>query len=200
MARISSKLVTIVAAWFALCSAAFAAAPSDSTAPSAQSQAPISASMSSDLPVATTTEDQTAKQIDAWLANDGSGARPPQGPGPDLGPPPPRAIHGEASVGIGSNGAREAYVAADIPIGDRSDLGVSLSDTKLPSYHGRGGGEYTSVGVSLYIDTSKNGRAPCGQPRWGEPLPSDQGGPACAGGEAAGLMPGINAMAAQAAR
>ncbi|MGC1301654.1 MAG: hypothetical protein WA840_04695, partial [Caulobacteraceae bacterium] len=128
-------------------------------------------------------------------------AGPSQGGPSGQGAPPPRAIHGEAGVSIGSSGYRDAYVAADIPIGDRSDLGVAVSDTKLPSHHGYGGGEYKSLGISLNIDASKGGQGACA-PRWGEALPSDHVAPACAGGdgEASGLMPGLAAMASQAQR
>jgi hypothetical protein len=196
MAHTGFKLVSIAAAWFALCSAAFAA---DSPAPA--SAAPVMTASTgptaSDGAVATSTsDDATARQIDAFLADNGApGGQPaPQDQGQ------PRAIHGEAGVSFGSRGYRNAYVAADIPVGQSSDLGVAVSDTKVPSYHGYGGGESRSLAVSLNINTANGAGQGCGAPHWGQPLPTDHLAPACAqgfdGGEAAGLAPGLAAMEA----
>jgi hypothetical protein len=205
MAHIGFKLVTITAAWFALCSAAFAAdTAASSTQASAQaSDAPITAAYSSGVPsgaVATSTDDATARQIDAFLADDGAPGGAQAGPQDQA---QPRAIHGEAGVSIGSRGYRNAYVAADIPVGQNSDLGVAVSDTKIPSYHGYGGGESKSLAVSLNINTANGGGQGCGAPHWGQALPTDHFAPACAqglnGGEAAGLAPGLAAMEAASA-
>src|SRR6201996_2568703 len=204
MAYIGLRLVSITAAWFALCSAAFAAdtAASPVQASSPQASAPpvmtasTSPASSSGAVATSTSDDATARQIDAFLADDGA----PGGQAAQQGQAQPRAIHGEAGVSFGSRGYHNAYVAADIPVGQNSDLGVAVSDTKAPSYHGYGGGESKSLAVSLSINTAHGGGQGCGVPHWGQPLPTDHLSPACAqgldGGEAEGLAPGLAAMAA----
>jgi hypothetical protein len=77
---------------------------------------------------------------------------------------------------------------------------VAVSDTKVPSYHGYGGGESKSLAVSLNINTANGGGGQaCGPPHWGQTLPTDHFAPACAQGEAAGLAPGLAAMEAASA-
>jgi hypothetical protein len=77
--------------------------------------------------------DTTDAQIAAWTA------APPPSPtdalvkGDAAGP---RQIHGEAGVSIGSSGYRSGYVAADIPIGTDSSLGVAVSESQLKLKHG----------------------------------------------------------------
>jgi hypothetical protein len=195
--RNSFKVVSVVVAWFALCSAAFAA---DNQVMTASASVPLTDPQPSGA-VSTNSDDQTARQIDAWLSNDGASANQggPQGGGQG-GAAQPRAIHGEAGASIGSNGYRNAYVAADIPVGQNSDLGVAVSDTQLPSRHGYGGGSVKSLGISLSINTANGGGgSSCGPQHWGQQLPTDHIAPACLQGDTSGLAPGLAAMAAESA-
>ena len=55
-----------------------------------------------------------------------------------------RPIHGVAGVSIGTGGYSSAYVAADIPVGDRGTLGVAVSETdygKTNVYYNPGYGQ-----------------------------------------------------------
>ena len=77
-------------------------------------------------PADTTTAQTTAARLDTApsVAPD-SGRRP---------------IHGVAGVSIGTGGYSSAYVAPDIPVGDRGTLGVAVSQTDYgnnPVYYGR---------------------------------------------------------------
>ncbi len=204
MTHIGFRLVSITAAWFALCSAAFAADTQSTAAQTADqttaSQATASQPVAGQGPISSSAgavatasgDDATARQIDAWLADDGA----PGSQAAQQGQAQPRAIHGEAGVSFGSRGYRNAYVAADIPVGQNSDLGVAVSDTKIPSYHGYGGGESKSLAVSLSINTAHGGGQTCGPQHWGQTLPTDHLAPACAEGEGSDLAPGLAAMAA----
>lgn len=87
--------------------------------------------------------------------------------------PEPRKIHGEAGVTIGSGGYKSGYVAAAIPVGESSTLGVAYSQTHYGNngryyydggYYGRPGYGYArggtseSVAVSLDIGSLGGGR------------------------------------------
>ena len=91
-------------------------------------------------PVATTTTSQTtAARLDTApsVAPD-SGRRP---------------IHGVAGVSIGTGGYSSAYVAADIPVGDRGTLGVAVSETdygKNNVYYNPGYGRGYGYGYGGY--------------------------------------------------
>ena len=120
-------------------------------------------------PVATATSDATSAQIDAWLADDGAepgvnGASPAA-----VASFPPRAIHGEASVSMGSDGYRAASIAALVPVGATGTLGVGLADARLA---GRRGGEARSLDISLSLGAGAP-QEPCGLRHTGPQLLSD---------------------------
>ncbi len=149
------------------------AAPSSDEVYTAATAGHMSASMTS-APLAkpAPTGDTTDAQIAGWLsAGQNSADADGQAGGPQGNPP--RAIHGEMGVSVGSNGYRNVYGVTDIPIGQNSDLGLAASNSSYNGRHGYGGGSQTSLGVSLRLgDPSGAPSNPCGMNRsvW---LPTD---------------------------
>ena len=69
-----------------------------------------------------------------------------------------RQIHGEASVSIGTGGYRDIYLAATMPIGKDSALGVAVEDTQLPKPWK---GEARSLYVNLAVGGASAAPADC---------------------------------------
>ncbi len=76
----------------------------------------------------------TATQIERYLAD--AAAEPLRSGTASDREPGPRKIHGEVSVSVGTGGYRSGYLTADIPVGERSTLGVAVGHTDF----GRNGG------------------------------------------------------------
>ncbi len=69
---------------------------------------------------------------------------------------PPREIHGEAGVSIGSSGYRSGYILTDIPIGKNSDLGIAVGESEIkPKNFGKIKDQ--SLAISLNIGGADNG-------------------------------------------
>jgi hypothetical protein len=106
--------------------------------------------------------DSIDAQIAAWtnapaVADDGSAK-------PDAGPPPPRQIHGEAGVAVGSNGYRAGYISTDIPLGRDSDLGIAVGESEIKPKH-FGTIKDKSLAISLSIGGGDLGPSiNCGSP------------------------------------
>jgi hypothetical protein len=95
---------------------------------------------------ASTQSDSLDSQIAAWT-------QPPPADGaanPGAGQPPPRQIHGQAGVGIGSSGYRSGYVEADIPIGRASDLDIAVGESEIkPKHYGTIKSQSLAVSLTL---------------------------------------------------
>ena len=112
----------------------------------------------------------TSAQISAWEHDDGEDLAEADAPDP-LARASPRAVHGEVTVGIGSNGYREAFGVVDLPVGETGDLIVAGSRS---SFGGRGisaGRQSLSVGLFL------NGATPCVRDREGVNLENGDSSP-----------------------
>jgi hypothetical protein len=69
-----------------------------------------------------------------------------------------RQIHGEASVSVGTGGYRDVYLAATMPIGKDSALGVAVEDAQLPRPWK---GEARSLYVNLAVGGASTAPADC---------------------------------------
>lgn len=128
----------------------------------------------------------TQAQIANWISSEEISEDGPQGYGPgDASGPAPRAVHGEFGASIGTGGYRNVYGVADIPVGQTGDLGLAVSNTAYNGRHGYGGGQSTSLGVSLRLGDPSGAPTPqCGMARsvW---LPTDdRAALSCAGAAA----------------
>ena len=97
-------------------------------------------------------------QIQEWL-DDSPAALPSRAPAAD-GPavPPDRAIHGEFGVGVGSQGYREIYGVAAIPLGDKGVATVAASETRFNGR--RWGGNAQSFGLNLAFGDAARSAGP----------------------------------------
>jgi hypothetical protein len=110
--RPAALIATLLAS--ALCTVAAAQTPS--AAPQANAAA----------------QDDLDAQIAAWTkAPDPAAAAAGGGDQPA----PPRQIHGEAGVSVGSSGYRAGYITTDIPIGKDSDLGLAVGESEIKPKH-----------------------------------------------------------------
>jgi len=136
---------------------------------------------------ATASNTDTAKQISAWINEDGdsSESRPVAGLVPAM-PQRDRAIHGEVGASIGSGGYRSAYGVANMPIGQNSDVTVAISDehfgagNRRRGYgYGWGGGDRRSLGIALNLNSADRGGPGASRcddpepPKWSLGLPDD---------------------------
>jgi len=104
---------------------------------------------------------------------------------------PPRQIHGQVGVAVGTGGYRSAYVQSDIPVGRDGNLSIFVQETQGGRGHGYGCGSgngydsgygygaHPGRSLGLSLDLSGPGRAAdCRQGPWdrtaqrGEPAPS----------------------------
>ena len=143
--RRTARDVLVLAAWAALVTASSVAAQPEviSTAPG-----PVQQGVAMATPVA------TGAQISAWEHDDRKDLSEANAADP-LARASPRAVHGEVTAGIGSNGYREASGVVDLPVGETGDLIVAGSRS---SFDGRGiGAGRQSLSVGLFL----NGATPC---------------------------------------
>jgi hypothetical protein len=132
-------------------SLAFAADQADASAPDVVATAagtptsPTDSSLSRWLDDAPPVAGQTAN---GQTANGQNGAQTPL----------VRQIHGEASVSVGTGGYRDLYLAATMPIGKDSALGVAIEDTQLPKPWK---GEARSLYVNLAVGGASAAPADC---------------------------------------
>jgi hypothetical protein len=69
-------------------------------------------------------------------------------------PGPDRGVHGEVGFGVGSNGYRDIYGAATMPVGKIGQLGVAVEDTQFGKpYHY----EQRSLSVALALGGANDG-------------------------------------------
>lgn len=108
----------------------------------------------------------TEEQIAHWLAT--SPARTERALDDDLWPEDraPRRVHSQASVSVGTGGYSSAYVATQIPLGDKGWLGLSYAQTDHGDNSGYGWG-YGGYGAD-YAPYSYNGPGAYGRARGGQ--------------------------------
>jgi hypothetical protein len=149
-----------LAAAFATSIALAQSAPSADAVAGASTQAPAVVAQPS---AATAQSDSIDSQIAAWTQ------APPGDAAAAGGVAPPRQIHGEAGVSVGSSGYRSGYVSADIPIGKDSDLGIAVGESEFKPKH-FGTIKDQSLAISLRIGNGGNSPPPACA---GETLPVD---------------------------
>jgi len=112
----------------------------------------------------------TSEQIDAYLRAS------PTTPWQDAealdrqGDEPPRQVHGEVGVAVGTGGYRSAYVQSDIPVGRDGNLSIFVQQTQGGRGHGYGYGSgygngygyggHSGQSLGLSLDFSGSARAP----------------------------------------
>lgn len=121
-------------------------------------------------PVITAPDAETDREIGAWLADADAPSNTAPVAAPSTAPMQDRAIHGEAEVGLGSNGDRLARVSAVVPVGTDGELGLALADEALGGR--RGHSDHKSVALSLQLGEGVSSE-PCGLRHTGVPLASD---------------------------
>lgn len=107
------KLAILTAAILALASAA-------------QAQEAISTAGASGTPPT----DETARQIERWLADSPAAHEQEDGVLAGLVGEPDRRIHGEVGMAIGTGGYRSAYISSVMPLGDNGTLALSIGQEK----------------------------------------------------------------------
>ncbi len=174
------------------------AGPVQATCAVAQTGAIVTAPVPVSGSVAAPAPDTTNAQISAWGHEDDDGSLE-QGAGDPPYPQRTRAIHGELTAGIGTNGYREASGVADVPIGNSSDLIVAAARSSLDGRGVRGGRQSLSVG--LFLNGSKPQASNCGAdkgsaayravglPWYGLPALSGGSSTGCALADGRGVVP-----------
>lgn len=75
--------------------------------------------------------DETARQIERWLAESPAARQEDEGVLTGLlGEEPDRKIHGEVGVAIGTGGYRSGYIHSVMPLGETGTLALTLSQEK----------------------------------------------------------------------
>ncbi|ATQ42139.1 hypothetical protein [Caulobacter mirabilis] len=129
---------------------------------------PVLAAEPADAPMSTagasgTPPMDTATQIERYLAD--AAAEPVRSAAAAERDSGPRKIHGEVSVSVGTGGYRSGYLTADIPVGERSTVGVAVGHTDF----GRNGGYYGYGGPVSRCLRGPDGFAASRAPTWNDP-------------------------------
>lgn len=74
--------------------------------------------------------DETALQIERWLADSPAAREQEEGVLAGLVGQPDRKIHGEVGMAIGTGGYRSAYISSVMPLGDNGTLALSIGQEK----------------------------------------------------------------------
>lgn len=74
--------------------------------------------------------DETALQIERWLADSPAAQEQEEGVLAGLVGQPDRKIHGEVGMAIGTGGYRSAYISSVMPLGDNGTLALSIGQEK----------------------------------------------------------------------
>jgi len=123
-------LFALTAGLIGLSAQAFAdetvSAPASAISPAPSTSSEVVASAGGGAPVATAAGDTS---LNRWLDDAPSIIDLNNRQSGDL--TAPRAIHGEVSVGIGTNGYRDVSAVAIMPVGKTSELGVAVEDEQF---------------------------------------------------------------------
>jgi len=74
--------------------------------------------------------DETARQIERWLAESPAAREQEEGVLSGLVGEPDRKIHGEVGMAIGTGGYRSAYISSVMPLGENGTLALSIGQEK----------------------------------------------------------------------